>query len=39
MLGRKNYTQEELDEATRAVTQLLAFYKNLVEALNGVGEC
>jgi hypothetical protein len=35
MLGRKNYTQEELDEATRAVTQLLAAYKNLVEALNG----
>jgi hypothetical protein len=38
VLGRKDYTREELDEATRAVRQLLAVYKNLVEALNGVGD-
>ena len=38
MLGRKDYTQEELDQATRTVKQQLAAYKKLVKALNGAGE-
>jgi hypothetical protein len=38
MLGRKDYTQEELDQATRTVEQQLAAYKSLVKALNGAGD-
>ena len=38
MLGRKDYTQEELDQATTAVKQQLAAYKKLVEALDGAGD-
>ena len=38
MLGRKDYTQEELDQATRTVEQQLAAYKSLVKALNGPGD-
>ena len=34
MLGRKDYTQEELDHARRAVDQQLAAYKKLVKAVN-----
>lgn len=34
MLGRKNYTQEELDQARSAVDQQLAAYTTLVEALD-----
>lgn len=33
MLGRKTYTQEELDHATAAVEQELAAYRVLVEAI------
>src|SRR5438309_12109430 len=36
MLGRKDYTLEELDQATRTIKQQLAAYKTLVAALNGV---
>ncbi len=35
MLGRKTYTQEELDHARAAVDQQLAVYRTLVEALGG----
>jgi hypothetical protein len=35
MLGRKDYTQEELDHATRAINQQLTAYKKLLTALNG----
>ena len=35
MLGRKNYTQEELDQARSAVDQQLAAYRTLVEAIDG----
>jgi hypothetical protein len=35
MLGRKDYTQEELDQATSAVKQQLAAYRKLVKALDG----
>jgi hypothetical protein len=38
MLGRKDYTQEELDQATSAIRQQLAAYKKLVKALDGTGE-
>jgi hypothetical protein len=38
MLGRKDYTQEELDQATRTVKQQLAAYKKLAKALNGAGD-
>jgi hypothetical protein len=38
MLGRKDYTQEELDHATRAIKQQLAAYKKLVKALGGAGD-
>src|SRR5436305_4403157 len=38
MLGRKDYTQEELDQATRTITQQLKAYKKLVKALDGAGE-
>jgi hypothetical protein len=34
MLGRKNYTQEELDHAKTAVDQQLAAYKKLVKAID-----
>jgi hypothetical protein len=33
MLGRKNYTQEELEQAKTAVGQQLAAYKKLVKAV------
>src|SRR4051812_4982684 len=32
MLGRKTYTQEELDHARTAIDEQLAAYENLVEA-------
>jgi hypothetical protein len=35
MLGRKNYTREELDHAKAAIDEQLAAYKELVEALDG----
>jgi hypothetical protein len=35
MLGRKNYTREELDHARSAVDQQLAAYRTLVEAIDG----
>jgi hypothetical protein len=35
MLGRKNYTQDELDQARSAVDQQLAAYRTLVEAIDG----
>ena len=38
MLGRKDYTQKELDQATRTVKQQLAAYTKLVKALNGAGD-
>lgn len=38
MLGRKDYTQEELDHATRAIKQQLAAYKKLVKSLDGAGD-
>jgi hypothetical protein len=38
MLGRKDYTQEELDQATWVVKQQLAAYKKLVNAVNGTGD-
>ena len=37
MLGRKDYTQEELDHAKTAVGQQLAAYRKLVKALDGAG--
>ena len=33
MLGRKNYTQEELDHCKAAIAQQLAAYKTLVKAV------
>ena len=38
VLGRKDYAQEELDQATRAVKQQLAAYKKLVKALTHAGD-
>jgi hypothetical protein len=38
MLGRKEYTPEELEQARNAVAQQLAAYRKLVKALNGAGE-
>jgi hypothetical protein len=38
MLGRKDYTQEELDHATGAIKEQLAAYRKLRKALNGAGE-
>src|SRR5438270_202505 len=38
MLGRKEYTQEELDAATTAVDELLTAYGDLVAALDGDAE-
>jgi hypothetical protein len=35
MLGRKSYTQEELDHCQAAVGQQLAAYRSLVDALSG----
>jgi hypothetical protein len=35
MLGRKNYTEEELDQAKAAVDQQLAAYRKLVKAIDG----
>jgi hypothetical protein len=35
MLGRKTYTQEELDHATNEVEAQLAAYRRLVDALDG----
>jgi hypothetical protein len=35
MLGRKTYTQEELDQAQSAIDQQLAAYKKLVKAIDG----
>jgi hypothetical protein len=37
MLGRKDYTREELDHASRAVREPLAAYRKLLRALNGGG--
>ncbi len=38
MLGRKDYTREELDHAQDAIKRQLAAYKKLVKALNGAGD-
>ena len=38
MLGRKEYTREELERARDAVNQQLAAYRELVKALDGAGE-
>ncbi len=38
MLGRKDYTREELEQASRAMKDQLAAYRRLLEALNGTGE-
>jgi hypothetical protein len=38
MLGRKDYTREELDRAARAIKQQLAAYKKLVKAVGGADE-
>jgi hypothetical protein len=35
MLGRKDYTKEEFDNARTAVDQQLAAYRELVKAING----
>jgi hypothetical protein len=35
LLGRKNYTQEELDHATTAIDRQLAAYKKLAKASDG----
>ena len=32
MLGRKDYTQDELENATRAINEQLAAYKKLAKA-------
>jgi len=37
MLGRKDYTQEELDGAKSAMKQQLAAYRKLVAGLDGAG--
>ena len=38
MLGRKDYTQEELDHARDAVKQQLTAYKKLLKAVDGAGD-
>jgi hypothetical protein len=38
MLGRKDYTKEELDNATRAVTKQIAAYRKLVRAVEATGD-
>jgi hypothetical protein len=35
MLGRKNYTQDELDHARTAIEEQVAAYKKLVKAIDG----
>lgn len=35
LLGRKNYTQEELDHATTPIDRQLAAYKKLAKAIDG----
>jgi hypothetical protein len=35
MLGRKNYTPQELDQAKKAIAQQLAAYKKLVKVIDG----
>lgn len=38
MLGRKDYTKEELDHATRAVTEEIAAYRKLAKAVEATGD-
>jgi len=38
MLGRKDYTQEELDHAKTVIKEQLAAYRKLVKALDGASE-
>ena len=38
MLGRKDYHQEELDNAQKAIKGQLTAYKRLVKALDGAGD-
>ena len=38
MLGRKSYTQEELDQARTAIDQQVAAYKKLVKAIDGTAD-
>lgn len=38
MLGRKDYTQDELDQASRAIKQQLSAYKKVVEAAGSAGD-
>ena len=38
MLGRKDYTKEELDHATRAVTDEIAGYRKLAKAVDATGD-
>jgi hypothetical protein len=38
MLGRKDYTREELDHAKSAVRQQLAAYRKLIKALEGADD-
>jgi hypothetical protein len=38
MLGRKDYTQEELDHAKQTVSQLLAAYKKLAKAIDATAD-
>jgi hypothetical protein len=35
MLGRKNYTREELDQSRAAINEQLAAYRRLVKAIDG----
>lgn len=38
MLGRKDYTKEELDHATQAVTQEIAAYRKVAKAVEATGD-
>jgi hypothetical protein len=38
MLGRKDYTQEELDNATTAINKQLAAYQKLANAIDAMSE-
>ena len=38
MLGRKDYTREELDNAQKAIKQLLAAYRKLARAVDDAGD-
>jgi hypothetical protein len=38
MLGRKDYTQDELDHATAAVERQLTAYRNLADAVEATGD-